>query len=415
MRLLSNTNQCLGLLFLAGISLFLGGCATGTALLESYVTPASISDTLDSFETAALAIKASNRVLATPLCETSEWPAKLWRAPKSQNSAKMGLTMLGMSQGITVPTEFDPETGFPRPTSALYILIKDRMEVLESASREHVNYFKKNPKKEYYNPVADKKYDGNPFVYRSTLYAYGTAMNNSTAVKRAELEIRNYYNGYEKCDAWIKHSEAGQVEDAACKAAINSEEVRKDLEEKTEQAKEDLESEKARYQKLSNRVYKASTAGADFTAAAMTKIIAAMLKAPTALQNANAEFRGWKGAVNTAMLLPRIKNVIKAFGIYKDNLGLQAKVYRTMASNLRGKYEIKDDNETKSAWKRIDEFELALREIEPKLTMLENGEPVDFAQTEVEKWDALAASFSNHNSFFANLAENKEVHAFKNM
>lgn len=404
----------LGLLLLPGI-LLLNGCATGTAVMESCITPPSISDTLDSFESAALAIKASNRVLTTPLCETSEWPMDLWHPPKTEKSAKIGVALFGMSKGVTIPMEFDPETGFPRPTSALYLLIKDRMEVLDKASRDHIDFFRRHPGEDYYNPMADKKYDGNPFVYKSTLCAYGTVMNNRNGVKQAELEIRNYYNGYEKCDAWIKHSEEGQVEDAACKAAINSDEVRKDLEEKAELAKEDLETQKRQYERLSNRVYRASIAGADFTAAAAAKIISAILKAPTALRNAETEFKGWKGAVNTAMLLPRVKNVIKAFGVYKDHLGLQVKVYRTMAFNIRGKYEIKDDEKTKSAWRRIDEFQLALEEIEPKLARLENGDPVEFEGTEIEKWDALAASFSDRYSSFTRLATDNHARSLNRM
>jgi len=378
----------------AGLALLIAGCATGTALLESYVTPASISDTLDSFESASLAIKASNRILRTPMQEKDEWPAKLWEAPKAENVLKMGLTMFAASQGITVPTEIDPQTGFPRPTSSLYLLIKDRLAIMDKfSSRQHAEYFRNNPTVYYYNPYEGKVVEGNPYVYKSTLWAYGTVMNNKDSIKKAESEIDLYNKGFEKCDAWIKHSEKGQVEDAACKASINSDEVKKDLEEKAKLSKEDLERDRKQYDKLSGRVYKASLAGADFTAAAVVKLVGAIIKAPKALQNANKEFKGWKGAVNTAMILPRIKNAIGSFGTYKDNLGLQVTTYKTMASNLKGKYDLKDDEQTKAAWNRLREMEAALKEIEPKLALIEKGGDIAFTPAEIRTWEALAAAY----------------------
>lgn len=380
---------------LMGGFLFLSGCATGTALMEAYVTPPSVSDTLDSFETAALAIRASNRILRAPICENSEWPIKLWQAPKGENTAKMAIAMFGASKGITVPTEFDPETGFPRPTSALYLLIKDRMAILdETGDNRHSNYFTGNPDRDYFNPSGNTEaVAGNPFIYRSTLCAYGTVMNNSQAVKQAEMRISNYYNGYEECDAWIKHSEEGQVVDAACKASINSGEVRQYLEERAEQNKEDLERDKKQYAKLAERVHKASLGGADFTAAAVTKIVCAVIKAPRALQNMHNELQGWRGAVNIAMLGPRIKNAFKAVGIYRENLGLQATTYNTMISGLKGKYDLKEDRETKAAWMRIKAVEEALKDINPKLALWEKGEEVDFTRPEISKWELLASSF----------------------
>lgn len=381
----------------AGLALLIAGCATGTAILESYFTPASISDTLDSFESASLAIKASNRILRTPMQENDVWPVKLWEAPKGENIAAMGISMLGASQGITIPTEFDPQTGFPRPTSALYILMKDRMAMMDKfCLRQHETYFKKHREVISYNPYEGKIVEGNPYVYKSTLWAYGTVMNNKEDIKKAESDIELYNKGFEKCDAWIRHSEKGQVQEAACKASVNSDEVKKNLEEKSKLTKEDLERDRKQYDKLSGRVYKASLAGADFTAAAVAKLVGAIIKAPQALENANNEFKGWKGAVNTAMILPRIKNAISSLGTYKDNLGLQVTTYTTMASNLKDKYKLKDDEKTKAAWNRLRDMEAALKEIEPKLALIEKGGDIAFTAAEIRTWELRAAAYSDY-------------------
>lgn len=374
-----------------GASLLVCGCATGTALVESYLTPPSISDTLDSFESASLAIKVSNKILMlSPMCERDEWPVKLWEAPSADNTIKMGISALGASQGVSVPTEIDPATGFPRPTSSLYLLIKDRMAILEKhVNKAHVNHFeKKSTKNETaYFPWGKEK----TCVYKNVLWAYGTVSGNSKEIKELEAELQENYKGFKKTDAWIRHSSQGKVESAFKK---ESDSAKADLEEKIKIREEKRDEAKKKYAALSRNVYKASLAGADFTAAALAKIVIAMIKASDAIKNAKNEFKGWKGKINEALLLTRVKNAIASLGTYKDNLELQVTVYKTMAANLKDASG-QDDN-SKNAWNRIECVETAMKEIDPKLKLLARGGNVDFSSSEIRKWELLARAFPNY-------------------
>lgn len=383
------------LLALAGAALLqLNGCATVTAGLESALTPPSISDTVDSFESAALAIKTSNRILLqAPISEQEAWPEKLYQAPSSNNALKMGIAAFGASQGVTIPTEFDPETGFPRPTSALYILIKDRNQMLnKELKRTYINYFRKNPGA-ITCAIENKLPDcNNEFAYKNTLMAYGTVSGNSQELAALEQKIELMANGYKECDAWMRRSQEGDVKPVACKdTGLKSEDVEKAAQINVK--KEDLAEARKNYGKLSKRVYQASVAGADFTAAAVTKLVGAIFKFPSAIQNAPNELRGWKGAVNAAMILPRLKNFFSAIGTYKDNLGVQFTAYSTMYKQIQGTYDVEDTPKTREAKQRIERVRIALAELEPKLEMLAAGREVGFSAAEQEKWERLAASF----------------------
>ncbi|MBI2353921.1 MAG: hypothetical protein HYV06_02635 [Deltaproteobacteria bacterium] len=372
----------------------LNGCATVTAGLESALTPPSISDTVDSFESAALAIKTSNRILLqAPISEQEAWPEMLYKAPSSNNALKMGLSAFGMSQGVTIPTEFDPETGFPRPTSALYILIKDRNEMLNKELRKtYINYFKNNPGA-ITCAIENKLPDcNNEFAYKNTLMAYGTVSGNSQEIVALEQKIELMANGYKECDAWMRKSKEGDVKPVACKdTGLKSEDVEKASQINVK--KEDLAEARKNYGKLSKRVYQASVAGADFTAAAVTKLVGAVVKFPSALSNAHNELSGWKGAVNAVMILPRLKNFFTSIGTYKDNLGIQYTAYSTMYKQIQGTYDVEDTPKTKEAKQRIERVRIALAELEPKLDMIAAGKEVEFTLAEREKWDRLAASF----------------------
>jgi len=98
------------------------------------------------------------------------------------------------------------------------------------------------------------------------------------------------------------------------------------------------------------------------------------------------------------MLFPRIKMVFGSLGIYKDNLGLQYTVYKTMYQQIKGKYQIKDENpateqNTREALRRIDLAETALQQLEPKLMLAFAGEPVEFSDQEAKKIELIAAMF----------------------
>lgn len=378
----------------------MSGCATGMALIEGATTPASISDTLDSFESAALAIKISNRILLeAPISEQEEWPSMLYKAPSAENAIKMAISGFAASKGVTIPTEFDPETGFPRPTSPLYILIKDRNQVLDKEiNKTYLDVFNKDPNVISCAIIKPAKDCIDKYAYKNPLNAYGVISNNSKAVAELEKELQMAAAGYKECDAWVRKSKSGDVEPVACKdKSIKSDVIEKDLEIK--QSKEEIEIAKKNYGRLSKRVYMATVGGADFTAAAITKLVVAAVKFPAAVKNAPNEIKGWKGAINIAMLLPRIKNLAKSIGTYKDHLGNQISAYKLMYNNLQDKYEIKDDEKTKQARLRIDRFETAYKEIETKLTMLAKGEYVEFSSTELMKWEVLASMYPTHLNF----------------
>jgi len=393
------------LLILVGAALLqLNGCATLTAATESVLSKPSISDTVDSFESAALAIKTSNRILLNaPISEQEGWPEKLYHAPSAVNSAKMALSGLGSYYGVTVPTEFDKETGFPRPTSPLYIMIKDRNQMLDKElNKQYLNHFKKNPR-DITCSIIDKQPDCvNEFAYRNPMMAYGTITGNNIELAKLEQRVDLMSRGYRECDAWIRKSKEGDVVPAACKdTGLKGDEVEKGMQ--INLTKEELEVAKKTYGRLSKRIYQASVGGADFTAAAVTKIGFAIIKFPAALQNAKQEFSGWKGAVNTVMLLPRLKNLLSAIGIYKDHLGTQFTAYKTMYSQLNEKYDTGDDEKTKTAKARIERFEAAYAGLAPKLDKIAKGENVEFSQQEVQQWERLAASYPPQDEMAATL------------
>ena len=80
-------------------------------------------------------------------------------------------------------------------------------------------------------------------------------------------------------------------------------------------------------------------------------------------------------------------------GVYKDNLGFQWTVYKTMYQQIKGTYEIKDDEPTVEALRRIKAVEVAMAELEPKLKLAFAGAPVEFSDTEITSINALAAMF----------------------
>jgi len=379
----------------AGMGLLLAnGCATVTAFTESALNKPSISDTVDSFESAALAIKISNRILLhAPISEEETWPEKLYHAPSITNSIKMAMAGLGSYYNVTIPTEFDSETGFPRPTSPLYIMIKDRNQMLDKElNNQYLIYFKQNPN-DITCSIVNKQPDCvNEFAYRNPLMAYGTITGNSLELVRLEQKVDLMSQGYRECDAWVRKSKEGDVVPVACKdMGLREDEVERSMQ--INLTKEELETAKKNYGRLSKRIYQASVAGADFTAAAVTKISIAIIKFPRAVKNAEEEFSGWKGAINTAMILPRLKNLFSAIDIYKAQLGTQFTAYKTMYKQLNQKYDTTDDEKTREAKARVERFSVAYAKLAPKLEIVARGGNVAFSTQEAQQWESLAASY----------------------
>lgn len=380
----------------------LGGCATTTALLESAaesVTP-TVMASLDSFETAAYSISLSNRVLLEiPLSEKDEWPKKLYGQFDGMTMFKMGASLLGSTQGVTIPTEIDPQTGFPRPTSALYIALKDRDKMLNALNNKQiVRYFYSKPKSVITYPERPNAKLAVPIIYRNPLMAYGVVTANNQDVMAIQNEIDMTAKGYKSCNLFI-HKQKEEVTDEAIKKAacpdrsITDEDTKKKLASKIADKREEKEQMEKAYGKLANNVYSASVAGADFTTAALTKIASAIVNGIRALPNIRQEFQGVRGAYNIAMIIPRVKNAFNALGMYSDNLGFQLTVYKTMYQQIKGTYEIKDDEPAKQALNRIEEAQVILTALEPRLKGAVAGEQVLFTQQESDQLARLVALF----------------------
>jgi hypothetical protein len=404
MRYLHQIKYLLLVALLALATSSLSGCATGMSALEcgaESMNP-TVMASLDSFESAAISIKLSNRVLLnSPLSEQDSWPNDLYGAPSGGALFKMGLSAFASSQGITLATEIDPATGWPRPTSALYIFLKEREKLLDKhVNRQDITFFKSKPRDIYYRELGLRKKPDtvHEYVYRNPLMAYGVVTNNKKEMLQLEEEINLTANGYTQCDAFLRSASAttsDEVKKAACKdPALKDETITSALKEKTE----DMATMEKNYGKLANKVYSSSVAGADFTMASIVKIGCAVVNGIRAYPNINNEFRRMRGVYNAAMLFPRIKMIFNSLGIYKNNLGLQYTVYTTMYQQVKGKYQIKDDNpaaeqKTREALRRIELAEATMQQLEPKLMLALAGEPVEFSDQEAKKMEQIAAMF----------------------
>lgn len=388
---------------IALLTLQMTGCATMTSSAECAAESMNptVMTAIDSFESAGMAIKLSNRVLLeTPLSEQDEWPAKMYGVPSGTAMFKMGLSMLGSTQGVTIPTEMDPETGFPRPTSALYLFLKERDKMLDSEINNDDSSFFRNGKDNYLKLGSRKKEDTvDEYIYRNPLVAYGAVTGNNKEVLELQDDIKAEEKGYKSCSAFMRKTTEEVKDEKVKKAncpdmALKDEKTKAKLTAHLEEKKKEVAELQKQHGNLANKVYNASVSGADFTTASMVKIACAVVNGVRALPNIKNEFSGVKGIYNIAMIAPRIKNIIGSFGMYKDNLGMQLTVYRTMYNNIKEiGYEIKDDEPTKQALRRIENTETCLAEVEPKLMLLAEGKDVDFNDNEVAKLNVLAAVY----------------------
>lgn len=212
---------CCGLL----LAVQLNGCATATSTLECGVESLNptVMAAVDSFESAALAIKLSNRVLLEmPVNEQDSWPDKLYGAPSGAGLLMMGLSLFGASQGITIPFDIDPKTGLPRPTSALYIFLREREQMLnKEVSREDVQFFRSQSARVIAREIPfHRRKSGEQLidehVYRNPLMAFGVVTANRDEMVRVQQDIDLLSQGFKQCDAWVHASREGDVKPAAC-------------------------------------------------------------------------------------------------------------------------------------------------------------------------------------------------------
>ena len=203
----------------------LTGCATATSSLECGVESMhpTVMSAVDSFESAALAIKLSNRVLLEmPISERDSWPNKLYGAPSGAGMFKMGISLLGSSQGITVPFEIDPKTGLPRPTSALYIFLKEREQMLSrEANHDDLSFFRTQSPRVIARAIPTHRRQPNVLlidehIYRNPLMAFGVVTANSVEMVRVQQDLDLLAQGFKQCDAWVHTSREGDIKPAAC-------------------------------------------------------------------------------------------------------------------------------------------------------------------------------------------------------
>jgi hypothetical protein len=179
---------------------------------------------VDSFESAALAIKLSNQVLLEmPISEQDSWPDKLYGAPSGGGMLKMGLSLLGASQGVAVPFEVDPKTGLPRPTSALYLFLKEREQMLaKEASRDDLLFFRSQPSRVIAREIPLNRRQAttaliDEHVYRNPLMAFGVVTANREEMVRVQQDLDLLAQGFKQCDAWVHASKEGDIKPAACR------------------------------------------------------------------------------------------------------------------------------------------------------------------------------------------------------
>lgn len=208
------------------LALQLNGCATATSSLECGVESLNptVMGAVDSFESAALAIKLSNQVLLEmPLSEQDSWPDKLYGAPSGGGMLKMGLSLLGASQGVAVPFEIDPKTGLPRPTSALYLFLKEREQMLnKEASRDDLLFFRSQPPRVIAREIPLHRRQAttaliDEHVYRNPLMAFGVVTANREEMVRVQQDLDLLAQGFKQCDAWVHASREGDIKPAACR------------------------------------------------------------------------------------------------------------------------------------------------------------------------------------------------------
>ena len=204
----------------------LSGCATATSSLECGVESMNptVMGAVDSFESAALAIKLSNQVLLEmPISEQDSWPDKLYGTPSGGDMLKMGLSLLGASQGVAVPFEIDPKTGLPRPTSALYLFLKEREQMLnKEASHDDLLFFRTQSPRVIAReiPIHRRKTTISlidEHVYRNPLMAFGVVTANREEMIRVQQDLDLLAQGFKQCDAWVHTSREGDIKPAACR------------------------------------------------------------------------------------------------------------------------------------------------------------------------------------------------------
>lgn len=349
------------------------GLTTVTSVIGQAITPASVRDTVDSLETALIAIRLSNTTLLhTPLSENCRWPLDLADMPSKNTLLKMGVSGALMSQGKSVAFERDPRTGLPRPTSPLYLMLKEKEKVLKRAKRP------------------------NQKCCRNTLRAFGRVSMDNDDIAALERELVALEKGQQKCQGLIgagnKMFQKGIKEKYCENKALK---VVK-LDDQRETKKQERVDAKKEFAPLARNVLRVTIANLDYMGAAMTQMTGTILKMSAAINNAKAEFKQLHPR-EVAMMVSRLENIKQIAPFFPQYMSDQITIYKKIYSVLRKDYDnLLDEDEKKTAQlilDRLEATEIAYAGVRDKIAALARNEKVSFSDEEQATWDRLSALY----------------------
>jgi len=275
-----------------------------------------VRDTVDSLESALLAIRLSNMTLLhTPLSKDCQWPADFSKAPSQETLVKMGISGAVMSQGGSAAFERDPYTGLPRPTSPFYLLLKEKETLLKRTKRPRRN------------------------GHKNALRAFGVVSLNNKEVAELERELAYSEKGYKQCAGLVRSSDktfSRGIKEDYCPSEARKHTKLDLIKENKDALKEDRDNAKKNYVPLAKKVNRIFLANLDYLGAALTQITGAILKMSSAINNVKNEFRRLPPR-EVAMLITRMEN-IKQIAPYfpqciSDNITIYKKLYSILRRN----------------------------------------------------------------------------------
>jgi predicted transcriptional regulator len=347
------------------------GLSTATSVIGQVITPASVRDTVDSLESALIAIRLSNTsLLHTPLSENCQWPAQMNNAPSSDTLLKMGVSGALASQGKSAAFEGDPRTGLPRPTSPLYLLLKEKETVLRRAKPPRRN------------------------GHRNALRAFGVVSLNNKEVEELERELVAYERGAKKCQGLIgttaKTFQRGIKEKYCENKALK---IVK-LDGQWESKKAERDDARKQFAPLAKNVLRVTLANLDYLGVALTQMTGVIWKMSSAIKNAKKEFQKLSPR-EVAMMVSRLENIKKIAPYFPRYMSDQIKIYKDIYSVLKEDYDdLLDEDEKKVAQRildRVETAELAYAGIREEIAALAVSEDEVFSNTELFTGDSLAA------------------------
>jgi hypothetical protein len=353
--------------------------ATITALIKQYFTPPSIRDTVDSVESAIIAINVSNKALLhTPLSEKCQWPSALSEVPSGDTLIKMGVSGAVMSQGKSISFERDPKTGLPRPTSPLYLMLKGKEKVLKEAKAPRRNF------------------------HKNALYAFGAVSLNNKEIKEIERDLAFNEKGYRKCEGLIrsdsKSFERGIKEGYCESKALKVMQIDPNIKAHRDSLKKEGELARKKFAPLARNVSRVSLAGMDYLAAALVEMTGTIVKMPSAINQANKEFRQLPPH-EVAMMVSRLESIKRIAPYFPQYMSDHISIYKTLYSVLRDEYpdsiESGEKRAAQQVLERVKAVETAYEGVREKIAALGRGEEVHFTTDESRKWDRLATLFTS--------------------